>query len=242
ACVTRRPFSPHGEVALQEASILFSDIRNFTTAAERLSVTKVAQILAEYFQRACAVAERHGGHHIKVLGDGRMVVFDDATPDLPLKHAVRALFVALKLAEAAREFRHWLDTWFARRDLPPFAIGAGVHCGGVMFGRLGSHRAAEETALGDAVNTTARIETVSKDLGWTAVANSEPLARAGKGFAVGRTAHAHICGRSNRVTVAEITGLSDAHFAFKGVAAPWAWIERIQEAIHENTALAAQPG
>ncbi|MBL8520816.1 MAG: adenylate/guanylate cyclase domain-containing protein [Betaproteobacteria bacterium] len=228
---------PTGEVPLHEASILFSDIRNFTTAAERLTVTEVAQILAEYFQRACAVAERHGGHHVKVLGDGLMVVFDDATPGHGLKHAVRALLVGLELAAVAQDFRLWLDTWFAGRDLPPFAIGVGLHCGEVMFGRLGSGRAAEETALGDAVNTTARIESLSKDLGWTVVASAELLARAGKGFAVGRTAHVEVRGRRRRVTVAEVTGLAPALFASKGVAAPLPWINRIGEAILENTAL-----
>ena len=229
----------HGEVPLHEASVLFSDIRNFTTAAEKLNVTEVAQILAEYFQRACAVVRRQGGHHLKILGDGLMAVFDDAhLADSP-PHAARAMLAGLELAAAAAEFRAWLHTWYGDRHLPPFAIGVGIHCGEIMFGRLGTDRDWEETPLGDAVNIAARIEGMSKSLGWTIVASRRSTELAGAGFEYGRRAAMPVRGRHDGVEVAEVIGLAEASFAAKGIAAPHAWIEAVRVAIRTNTDLAA---
>jgi class 3 adenylate cyclase len=199
------------EVAMQGVAILFCDIRNFTTTAERLSVAEVSRVLAEYFERACECVTRQGGHHLKVMGDGLMAVFDDtsAGPAAPARQAVAA---ALDLVRVAADFQSWLDTWLDGRGLPEFAIGVGLNVGEVMFGRLGTGDAAEVTPLGDAVNVAARLEALSKELGWAIVASEALLQLAAGSVRVGRRAQVQLRGRQAPVPVGEVLGLAvDPH-------------------------------
>jgi serine/threonine-protein kinase PpkA len=231
-----------GEVSLQEASVLFSDIRNFTTAAEKLAVTEVAHILAAYFERACDCVQRHGGHHLKVMGDGLMVVFDDASLKLnTLPHARRAVLAGIDLAVAAAEFQDWLNTWYHDRGLPPFAIGVGIHTGEVMFGRLGSRTNSEITPLGDAVNTAARLETLSKKLGWTLVVSAYALSAAGSGFEIGGRQTVPVKGRSATVSVCEVLGVQSRGVVDIALDEPDAIEEEnIRQAIRRNSEITAR--
>lgn len=205
----RTPPPPDTEVAMQGVAILFCDIRNFTTTAEQLSVAEVSRVLAEYFERACDCVTRHGGHHLKVMGDGLMAVFDDTSGGAatPARQAVAA---ALDLVRVAADFQSWLDTWLHGRGLPEFAIGVGLNVGEVMFGRLGTGDAAEVTPLGDAVNVAARLEALSKELGWAIVASDALLRLATGEIRVGRRAQATLRGRQAAVAVGEVLGLAAA--------------------------------
>lgn len=205
----RTPLDPDTEVAMQGVAILFCDIRSFTTTAEQLSVAEVSRVLAEYFERACDCVTRHGGHHLKVMGDGLMAVFDDASGGgaAPARQAVAA---ALDLVRVAADFQSWLDTWLHGRGLPEFAIGIGLNVGEVMFGRLGTGGAAEVTPLGDAVNVAARLEALSKELGWAIVASDALLRLAPGEIRVGRRAQATLRGRQAAVAVGEVLGLAEA--------------------------------
>lgn len=231
-----------GELSLQEASVLFSDIRNFTTAAEKLMVTEVAHILSAYFERACDCVQRHGGHHLKVMGDGLMVVFDDASLTLgTVAHARRAMLAGLELAVAAAEFQDWLNIWYHDRGLPPFAIGIGVHTGEVMFGRLGSVINSEITPLGDAVNTAARLEALSKQLGWTLVVSDYALASAGSGFEIGDRQTLTVKGRSATVSVCEVLGVQSRGLVDIALDGPDAvQEEHIRQAIRRNSEITAR--
>ncbi len=189
------------------ATVLFSDIRNFTSLAEKLSSTEVAELLTRYFERSCEPVLTNGGRHLKFIGDGLMAVFADAPGGSPLPAARRAVSASLAMALAAHEFRVWLQERFADRGLPPFAIGIGLHAGEVTICRLGTIQNKETTPIGDTVNTAARLEAASKELGWTVVASTAALQQAGEGVQTGGMTSLEVRGRHGWVDVAEIVGL-----------------------------------
>jgi serine/threonine-protein kinase PpkA len=191
-----------------QATVLFSDIRNFTSLAEKLSSREVADLLTEYFERSCEPVIKNGGQHLKFIGDGLMGVFGDpVSGGSPLPAARRAVSAALGMVLAAHDFRAWLDRRFPRRGLPPFAIGVGVHSGEVTLCRLGTLHTKETTPIGDTVNVAARLEAASKELGWTVVASSVVLQQAGQGIQTGGMTSLGVRGKNDFVDVAEIIGL-----------------------------------
>ena len=201
--------APAGAVADQliDATVLFSDIRNFTSLAEKLSSTEVAALLTEYFERTCEPVLKNGGRHLKFIGDGLMAVFSDTVSGSPLPAARRAVSAALAMALATHEFRSWMEARFPDRGLPPFAIGVGLHSGEVTICRLGTLNNKETTPIGDTVNVAARLEGSSKELGWTVVASSAALERAGEGVQTGGMTSLAVRGKNGFVDVAEIIGL-----------------------------------
>jgi serine/threonine-protein kinase PpkA len=202
--------APEGAVADQfiEATVLFSDIRNFTSLAEKLSSQEVAELLTRYFERTSEPVLTNGGRHLKFIGDGLMAVFADTlSGGSPLPASRRAVSAALAVALAAHEFRGWLDQRFEQRGLPPFAIGVGLHAGDVTICKLGAAHSKETTAIGDTVNTAARLEAASKELGWTVVASHAVLQGAGDGIQTGGMTSLEVRGRLGFVDVAEIVGL-----------------------------------
>jgi class 3 adenylate cyclase/CheY-like chemotaxis protein len=201
---------PDEDIADREvdATVLFADIRNFTSLAEKLSSSEAAELLAAYFERACEPVLQNGGLHLKLIGDGLMSIFMDGDPEgAPRPAARRAVAAALGMALASHEFRDWVDQRFGRRELPPFAIGVGLHAGEVTLCRLGAPGHKEITPVGDIVNVAARLEEASKELGWTVVASSAVLQRAGQGIQTGRTLPLELRGKNDIVEVAEITGM-----------------------------------
>ncbi|MDB5872265.1 MAG: response regulator, partial [Ramlibacter sp.] len=202
--------APLGAIAdtVFEATVLFSDIRNFTSLAERLNSSEVAELLTQYFERVCEPVLKNGGRHLKFIGDGLMSVFADTlSGGSPLPASRRAISAALGMALATHEFRDWLDKRFERHGLPAFAIGVGLHAGEVTICRLGSAHSKETTPIGDTVNVAARLEAASKELGWTVVASSAVLGSAGEGIQTGGMTSLSVRGKNAFVDVAEITGL-----------------------------------
>jgi serine/threonine-protein kinase PpkA len=201
--------APAGAITDQvvQATVLFSDIRNFTSLAEKLSSTEVAELLTRYFERSCEPVLTNGGRHLKFIGDGLMAVFADTQSGSPLPAARRAVSAALAMTLATQEFRAWLQERFGDRGLPPFAIGVGLHAGEVTICRLGTIQNKETTPIGDTVNTAARLEAASKELGWTVVASTTVLRQAGEGVQTGGMTSLEVRGRNSFVDVAEIVGL-----------------------------------
>ncbi|HVZ46378.1 MAG TPA: protein kinase [Ramlibacter sp.] len=200
---------PAGAVTDQvmRATVLFSDIRGFTSLAEKLSANEVAELLTDYFERVTVPVLTNGGRHLKFIGDGLMAVFAEGQGGSPLTAARRAISAALALALAAHEFRGWLDQRFPKRGLPPFAIGVGLHAGEVAICRVGTVDNRDTMPIGEAVSSAARLESSSKELGWTVVASNAVLQEAGDGVQTGGMTSLEVEGRSGYLDVAEIVGL-----------------------------------
>lgn len=190
----------------QTVTVLFSDIRNFTTISERLEAKEVVEMLNTYFERACAPLLAEGGSIDKFIGDAVMVEFGSPLP--VGDHAIRGVRAALALRAVAQDFAGWMAARFPGRDLPGFAVGIGLHSGEAVIGNIGSPARMEFTAIGDTVNLASRLEGMTKQLGCAILASEETIAAAGAAVACGRSEVVTVKGRAAPVRVFEVLGVN----------------------------------
>ena len=189
----------------RHVTVLFSDIRNFTTLSEQLDAREVVELLNEYFSRVCEPIFERGGMVNKYIGDAVMAVF--GAPKSYPDHARRAVAAGLDMVKVGKEFGRWVEGRFPGRPLPKFAIGVGMHTGECVVGDIGSEKRTEFTAIGDTVNAASRLEGVTKDLGVWMVASAATVAAAGEGVHTGKRQTVHVKGRVGSIEVFEVTGL-----------------------------------
>ena len=136
-----------------EVTILFSDIRGYSTLAEKLSPREVADAMARHFAAMAEVVAGHQGSIDQFAGDAIMAVF--STTESEGDHAGRAVRCALAMQARQQALNAEAD----RMGLPPLGMGIGVNTGQVVAGTLGGSGRLEYTVLGDAVNVAARLQT-----------------------------------------------------------------------------------
>lgn len=143
--------------ALTELTILFSDIRGFTSMSEKMPAQEVVQMMNDYFEEMVDILFEHHGILDKFIGDAIMGLWgapvkrpDDAT------QAVRA---AVKMQKAAQRF----SAERVRQGKPPLKVGIGIHTGHVVVGNMGSSKALSYTAIGDGVNLASRLCGVARE-------------------------------------------------------------------------------
>jgi class 3 adenylate cyclase len=192
----------------QRITVLFSDIRNFTTISEKLTAREVVEMLNTYFERACAVLLAEGATIDKFIGDAVMAEFGAplAQPD----HALRALRAAVALRRVALEFRVWMVERFHDRFLPELDIGIGVHTGEAVIGNIGSSIRMEYTAIGDTVNLASRLEGMTKGTGCAILASRDTVAEAGAAAVTGTLHSLTVKGRTQAVDAFEVVAVKDA--------------------------------
>ncbi len=146
----------HPEIAIEpqevEVSVLFSDIRGFSTMAERLPARDVAAVVGKHLSAMAEVVLSLGGMIDKFQGDAVMVVF--GAPEPTLDHAEQALRCAI--AMQARQTELNAEGWDA--DVPELGVGIGVNTGPVIAGTVGGGGRLEYTVVGDAVNVAQRLQ------------------------------------------------------------------------------------
>ncbi len=157
----------------QEATVLFADIRGFTSLSSRLTPEAVVNLLNEYFAEMVDEIFRCEGILDKFIGDGICAVF--GRPLGEVDQARRAVRCALKMLGRLET----LNRKRAERGEPPLGIGIGLHTGKLVAGNIGSPLRLEYTHIGDTVNTASRIEGLTKELGRPLLASAATIARAG---------------------------------------------------------------
>ena len=141
----------------REVTVLFSDIRGFTTMSEGLEPRAVLALLDDYFGRMAQIVKGHDGVVGKFLGDGMLAFW--GVPDRAPDHALRAVRAATDMQRGLVE----LNRLRAKDGEPAIKIGIGIHTGTVAAGTLGGALQSEYTVIGDAVNVASRIEGLTKD-------------------------------------------------------------------------------
>lgn len=141
----------------RDGTVMFSDLRGFTSFAETLDPEQVIDALNRYLTEMSDAIHAHGGTLVAYMGDGIMAVF--GAPLQQDDHADRALAAAREMLERLEGFNAWLRE---ARLHDGFKMGIGLNSGPVMSGNVGSERRLEYTALGDTTNTAARLEGMTK--------------------------------------------------------------------------------
>ncbi|HEV2765586.1 MAG TPA: adenylate/guanylate cyclase domain-containing protein, partial [Pyrinomonadaceae bacterium] len=140
-------------------TVIFTDIRGFTTLSESVSSEVVVTWLNEYFSRMHRIICAYGGHINKYLGDGLMIVFGAPVARGDKLEARAAVSCGLEmLAEVERINKDWEGT-----GRPHIAIGCGIHTGEALCGVVGAEGRLEYTLIGDTVNLTSRLESTTKE-------------------------------------------------------------------------------
>jgi class 3 adenylate cyclase len=142
-----------------DGTVMFSDLRAFTTFAEVMSADEVIEVLNDYLSEMSDAILDHGGTLVAYMGDGIMAVF--GAPIEADDHADRALAAA---REMLRERLPRFNSWLRENGFPDgFRMGIGLNSGPLMSGTVGSARRLEYAAVGDTTNTASRLEAMTKN-------------------------------------------------------------------------------
>jgi len=144
-----------GEASSGTVTILFSDIRSFTSISEKMDPQELLNMLNSYFLEMNIPIHENNGFIDKFIGDAIMALFSDNDPRKGAKESVKA---SLEMFEALNDYNQ------RRRDKGriPIQIGVGLHSGDVIVGTVGSKDRMDSTALGDPVNLASRLEGLTK--------------------------------------------------------------------------------
>ncbi|MEO8102839.1 MAG: adenylate/guanylate cyclase domain-containing protein [Betaproteobacteria bacterium] len=154
----------------REITLMFTDLKGFTSISEQLGPEQVAQLLNEHFSRATAIIKRYGGTVNRFMGDGIMAIW--GAPLADEKHALNACLAARDMQLDMRKLRDEL----LQRGLPPIAMRVGIHTGPAIVGNLGASDRFDYTAIGDSVNLASRLEGVNKLYGTEILVSSASVA------------------------------------------------------------------
>lgn len=143
----------------KRATVLISDIRNFTAISEKFPPEEVVDFLNEYFSEMVSVVIKYEGTLDKFIGDALLAVF--GAPIAHADDAKRAVFAALEMQEKLKEF----NKKRVKKGQNEIRIGVAVHTGNLVAGNIGSEVRMEYTVIGDTVNLTSRLEPLNKQFG-----------------------------------------------------------------------------
>ncbi|HEY5742990.1 MAG TPA: adenylate/guanylate cyclase domain-containing protein [Terrimicrobiaceae bacterium] len=186
---------------LMEISIMFSDIKGFTTFSEQLTPNQLANVLGLYLDALSRIIQRdtHGTID-KFIGDAIMTIWNAPKP-LP-DHPQMACRAALRCSEATRQLAQTPE-W---NGLPAFQTRFGLHCDKALVGHFGARDRMNYTAIGDAINVASRLEGLNKQYGTSIIVSEAIFARAREEFDFRLLDVVAVKGKSDAITVYELLG------------------------------------
>ena len=184
----------------KDLSVLFSDIRGFTTISEKLSPEDLVHLLNEYLTVMTDLVFKHGGLLDKYMGDAVMAVFG-APLDEP-DHPMRSCRTALGMMEELRKLqKKWAD-----EGQPVLDIGIGINTGDMVVGNMGSKMRFDYTVMGDNVNLGSRLEGINKEYGTNIVISEYTYERVKDSFFCRELDSVRVKGKMLPVRIYELIG------------------------------------
>src|SRR5690606_1258062 len=188
-----------GKAEADEISVLFADIRGFTTLSETLTPQELLNFLNACFTRLDKVIHEHDGFIDKFMGDGVMALFEQNSGGIAARNAVTAAIDMLGAVVLYNEHR-------ARSGYAPIDIGIGINTGSVIIGTVGSSDRMDSTVLGDNVNVAARLQELTKAIGARIIISARPRSALGDaaGFHLRDLGSVPVRGRRSAVRLFEV--------------------------------------
>ena len=186
-----------------EVTVLFADIRGFTSISEQLSAVEVTKILNEYFSALVPIIEAHHGVLNKFMGDAVLAIFGE--PIVNEEHPINAVLCADEMLKKVRSLQEkWLN-----EGKPKIEIGIGISTGEVFIGNIGSEERLEYTVIGDTVNTASRIENYNKVYRTNFLISEETYLRVQKYVDVIKIREVTIRGKAKKINIYEVLRILD---------------------------------
>jgi adenylate cyclase len=202
--ILEHPESVHLGGERRDLTILFSDIRGFTSISENTEPEQVVDMLNEYLTRMVEILLEHGGTLDKFIGDAVMGFWNApaSDPDHP-RNAVRCAVAMIE--ETARLRERW-----QQEGKPALRIGIGVNTGEAVVGNIGAEKVFGYTVIGDAVNLASRLEGKNKDYGTEIIISEFTKARIDEEFETVYLDDVKVKGKERAVRIFEVKGRSHA--------------------------------
>ena len=198
--LTRRKLVLGGEE--KKVTILFSDLRNFTTLSETLTPTELLEMLNAYLSAMSQIVDAHGGVIDKYVGDALMALFG-APLDMP-DQVDRAFAAALEMRTALRELN---ETLFRPKGFT-IGFGIGIHTGTVVAGNVGSPERYNYTVIGDGVNVASRLQSLTRNPEYDTdiIVSDASLRECTKGFQTRELGEVSVKGKQQMVRIHALLG------------------------------------
>jgi adenylate cyclase len=208
----REAFMDGGRARPQQltATVLFTDIRGFTTVSERMSAPELVEWLNDYMQRMAAVVIANGGVIDKYIGDAIMAVFGVPLARHSQAEIAADALSAVRCAWQMGEALEALNREFVARNLPPVGMRVGIFTGPLVAGSIGSSERLEYTVIGDTVNTASRLESykIEGDASPCRILIGDPtLKLVADAVSVERVGAIALKGKEQAVTAYRVTGV-----------------------------------
>jgi adenylate cyclase len=187
----------------QKMSVLFSDVRGFTTISEKLDPTALSDVLNAYLTPMTKIVFDTKGTLDKYMGDAIMAFFG-APINYP-EHAKMACLCAIKMMEKLREIQ--ID--FEKRSLPKIDIGIGINTGDMSVGNMGSDIVRSYTVMGDSVNLGSRLEGINKEYGTNIIISEFTFEEVKNDFLTREVDWVRVKGKNKPVRIFELVGLKN---------------------------------
>jgi adenylate cyclase len=187
-------------------TILFSDIRGFTSLSEKMTPEELVLLINPYLEAMTAIIHRNGGTVDKYEGDAVIAFFGEPVPHPD--HAIRAVRAAVEMRlELARLNQRWQAEGRLQRGLE---IGIGIHTGEVFVGLIGSAQRISYTVIGDSANLAARLQDQTKIVGWPILVSEQTASLVSDEFEIEFAARQAIRGKSEMINIYKVIGRKGA--------------------------------
>jgi adenylate cyclase len=204
--VVRRIVSPEGRAVVkakrQDVTVLFTDIRDFTTISELNSPEDVVDTLSAYFERLNTIAEQNGGTVVQYLGDSIFVMWNAPVPDI--RHVEHGCRCALAMKAAIDD----LNEENRGNGRPELVTRFGLHTGPAVVGSFGAISRQQYTAMGDTINVASRLEGLNKEFGTSILVSAAIYDAVGDCFNLRSLGLVQVKGRAEKVDIWELVGES----------------------------------